>query len=415
LGSRDTAKIDQRWSVTVLLKDEVLDRLLLSKSFLEKIRYQPVAPQDRHTLAANIIAAHDAAELAIAAICDQLGCLPQKGNSYLMDYFDPLKDASKAEVPAKGYFRNLNTARNAIKHQGLFLDNRQWARVGETTFQHITKWCWDYLNESFTELDESALLLDANVKRLYDEAKQSARDGDYKTTLEKLALALSIVFEENAALRGFEVGASNAEDAIRVVGFGIHGNDFLALQQFLPRISRWGENPNVPQWKQSAFGHEGNWHENSAAFCLQTFVDVAIKLQGAQWIPGALSRTILYDQQITTLKDDVEFWRQVPDVPEGQSRSPFDIIGAKTRTDTKLLLPYKGEKLRVMVELATDTRGRSFLGINKDASTLSVTFMETWETWNVRAADVKVTCVPKDSEGVKQHFPWLPEIDWEPE
>jgi hypothetical protein len=58
------------------LKPEVLDRLLLSKSFLEKSRFQPVALYDRHTLAANIIAAHDAAELAIASVCDQLGCLP---------------------------------------------------------------------------------------------------------------------------------------------------------------------------------------------------------------------------------------------------------------------------------------------------------------------------------------------------
>ena len=75
------------------LKPEVLDRLLLSKSFLEKIRFQPVASHDRHTLAANIIAAHDAAELAIAGICDQLGCLPQKGDKYLMDYFTSYRTA----------------------------------------------------------------------------------------------------------------------------------------------------------------------------------------------------------------------------------------------------------------------------------------------------------------------------------
>jgi hypothetical protein len=221
------------------LKPEVLDRLLLSKSFLERIRYQPVAAHDRHTLATNIIAAHDAAELAIAGVCDQLGCLPQRGASYLMDYFESFKTAKNTEVYAREYFRNLNTTRNALKHQGLFPDNRQWARVGETSFQHITKWCWDYLGESFTELDESTLLLNASVKQLYDEARQSARNKDYKTTLEKLALALSIVFEENSALRGFEAGNSNAEDAIRVVGFGVHGNDFLALQQFLPHVSRF--------------------------------------------------------------------------------------------------------------------------------------------------------------------------------
>jgi hypothetical protein len=402
----------------MLLKPEVLDRLLLSKSFLEKIRYQPVAAHDRHTLAANVIAAHDAAELAIAGVCDQLGCLPQKGNSYLMDYFESFKNARATDVYAREYFRNLNTARNGLKHQGLFPDTKQWARVGETSFQHITKWCWDYLVESFTELDESTLLLNASVKQLYDEARQSARNKDCKTTLEKLALALSIVFEENSALRGFEAGNSTAEDAIRVVGFGVHGNDFLALQQFLPHVSRWGARSNVPTWKQSSFGHPGNWHENSATFCLQTFVDVAIKLQGAQWIPGALGRAILYDQQITTLKDGVEFWRWVPDVPEGKSR-PFEAfygIGEKTKQEIKQLLPHRGEKLRAFVSLASvpPAGGASVFTIQDD-DTLSVMLTDTFESWSVRAADVKVTCVPKESEIVRRHYDWLPEIDWEPE
>src|ERR1019366_6914097 len=114
------------------LKSEVLDRMLLSKSFLEKIRFQPVAAHDRHTLAANILAAHDAAELAIAGICDQLGCLPQKGNSYLMDYFASYKTARGADLYAIGYFRNLNSTRNSLKHNGLFPDAKQWSRVGET-------------------------------------------------------------------------------------------------------------------------------------------------------------------------------------------------------------------------------------------------------------------------------------------
>ena len=105
------------------------------------------------------------------------------------------------------------------------------------------------------------------MKSLYDEARRSASQADYKTTLEKLAFALSIVFEKNAALRGFEAGNANTEDVIRVVGFGIHGNDFLALQQFLPRISRWRTDATSLTWNQSAFGHPGNWREDSAEFC----------------------------------------------------------------------------------------------------------------------------------------------------
>ena len=255
------------------LKAEVLDRLLLSKFLLGKVGYQPVATNDRYTLAGNIITSHDAAELAIAAICDALACLPRKGggNIYLMDYFDSFRDARHADIPGREYFRNLNTARNGLKHQGLFPDIKQWARVGETVFHRVAPWCQDYLDQSFTKLDESALIIDADVKRLYNEARASAEQEDYKTALEKLSLALSKVFDDNEALRGFQAGDSNAEDAIRVLGFGIHGNDFLALQQFLPRVPRWGAHANIPQWKQSGFGHPGNWHAGSVQFCFRNF------------------------------------------------------------------------------------------------------------------------------------------------
>jgi hypothetical protein len=59
------------------LKPEVLDRLLLSKSFLERIRFQPVAVHDRHTLAANIIAAHDADKFRVTGAFHS----PQEGDS----------------------------------------------------------------------------------------------------------------------------------------------------------------------------------------------------------------------------------------------------------------------------------------------------------------------------------------------
>lgn len=399
------------------LKPEVLDRLLLSKSFLEKIRFQPVAVHDRHTLAANIIASHDAAELAIASICDQLGCLPQKGVSYLMDYFASYREIRGNDPHAKEYFRNLNTARNSLKHQGLFPDAKQWSRVGEAVFQHITKWCWDDLTVSFSELDESALLLNADVKRLYDEASQSEVQGDFKGTLEKLALALSIVFKENSALRGFEAGTATTEDAIRVVGFGIHGNDFLALQQFLPRVSRWGADAKTPRWKQSSFGHPGNWREDSAEFCLRTFVDVAVKLQGAQWIPGPISRDILYEQQIEALKDGVEFWR---DVSDGTGANSYAALLGKTKRETKQLL-RKGEKLRATVARANVSdvfyaaAAGALGGGAQNENTLSVMPSGTYESWKVLASDVKVVCVPSEIESVKEYFPWLPEIDWEPE
>jgi hypothetical protein len=401
------------------LKPDVLDRLLLSKSFLERIRFQPVAVHDRHTLASNIIAAHDSAELAIAAICSQLGCQPQKGNSYLMDYLSSLKAAKHPErdVSAREYFRNLNDTRSLLKHQGLYPDGRQWSRVGETVFQHITKWSWDYLGESFAELDESALLVDPEIKSLYDSAKKYFESGGYKGALESLASALSLLFERNPALRGFDAGFAKSEDAIRLAGFGVHGNDYLALQEFLPRITRWGDKANFPQWKQSEYGHPGNWRKQTVDFCLRTFVDVAIKIQGAQWIPGALSRSVLYDQQIEAIAETVEIWR---DVPRKTGAAPIGGLGfllppSEMEREVVRVL-HRGEKIRGHVSLANSQNSFPvLLGGVKSTDTLDVSTDEELFWGKVKLAEVRVTCVPRNHEFVRQNFQWLPEIEWEPE
>lgn len=405
----------------MLLKPEVLDRLLLSKSFLERMRFQPAAVHDRHSLASNIISAHDAAELAIAAICDQLGCLPQKGNSYLMEYFAPLKEKLQltGDVHAKEYFRNLNDTRNKLKHQGLYPDGRQWARVGELVFQHIGKWCWDFLTESFAELDESALISDPAVKSLYDDAQKRASQGDYKGCLERLAIALNNVFVDNSALRGFEAGKARPEDAICLSGFGVHGNDFLALQQFLPYVPTSGSSLEL-KWKQSEYGHAGNWNEANVEFCLRTFVDVAIKLQGAEWVPGPLRRDALYEQQIEAIEDNVEIWHFESKAPRGTGLAAIFPAPPKQEDLVKKVVVTlkRGDKIKAIVSLATKEPESGLYGAlagrQKDPELLEVIIVRVG-FGTCLASQVKVTCVPRQDDVIKQYFPWLPEFEWEPE
>jgi hypothetical protein len=54
-------------------------------------------------------------------------------------------------------------------------------------------------------------------------------------------------------------------------------------------------------------------------------------------------------------------------------------------------------------------------GAGNPNTVLSVTPDGTYESWNVLASEVKVVCVPREADYVKQYFAWLPEIDWEPE
>lgn len=60
------------------LRKEVVERLLLAKSLLAKLRFHSTAELDSKFLAIQIMTAHDAAELVLAAISDQRGDLTQQ-------------------------------------------------------------------------------------------------------------------------------------------------------------------------------------------------------------------------------------------------------------------------------------------------------------------------------------------------
>jgi len=401
----------------VHLKPEVLDRLLLSKSFLDRIRFQPIAEHDGHTLAVNIIAAHDSAEFAIAAIADQLGCSPPNAaKTYLMDYFDPIEKATNKLPHGKDYIRQLNTVRSSLKHQGLRPNAKQWAYVAEKVFETAENWCSDYLQVSFADLDESELSRNADVKQLFKEAQDSCAATQYREALEKLGIALAIVLHDNVALHSVTAGEPRSEDAIRLSGFAVHANDFLALQEFLPHVPRFGQKAGTPVWKQSVFGHPGNWRPDTVEFCLRTFIDVAIKIQDAAWRPKAIERMFLYDQQLEALKDGVEIWKDEPKSSVGGVR-PIMIPGFGEQERKVVATLRQGARLKGVISMAKPDS--PFFGHFGRGSVSTGEILEIWNTDGyygmVLGSDVRVTCVPIEHDTIREFYPDLPVLDWDPE
>jgi hypothetical protein len=71
--------------------EDVIERLLIAKGLLAKIRFSQVPEPDRITLASYILTSHDAAELAVAAIAQHLGKTPKESQAYLMNYFPQIE------------------------------------------------------------------------------------------------------------------------------------------------------------------------------------------------------------------------------------------------------------------------------------------------------------------------------------
>lgn len=384
------------------LSQDVIDRLLVAKDLLEKISSSPIVNPDRYTVARHVLTAHDAAELAIAGIAHYLGKLPQSSKSYLMDYFSPIAEThtDDEEVPGKGYFSQLNTVRILIKHQGIFPEPKQWFRVGENTRSYVSTWCEKYISISLDDLDESDMISNADVKKQYDIAKQAFADGDNKGVLENLAIALNLLFESNRALHDLHVGTPSAEDALKLSAFGVHANEFLALQEFLPCCYSSTEIKEV-NWKQEKYGHPANWRQDATEFCLKTFVGVALRIQDAQWIPGAIEFDFVYEHKVTALVDNVEIV---------QERSK-GVLEPKEKVIVHTL--KKGESIRGRITIKGDPMLASLLGQEyKPVLNFIGHQKEPFIFGDIEEDKVCITCVPKDNKYIRDYFPDLLEIEY---
>jgi len=380
---------------------DVIDRLLVAKDLLEKISSSPIANPDRYTIAMHVLTAHDAAELAIAGIAHHLGKLPQSSKSFLMDYFSPISEIHpNEEVPGRGYFSQLNQVRIGIKHTGIFPDPKQWFRVGETTRSYVSIWCDKYLSISLDDLDESDMIFDDDVKNQYDIAKKAFTDGDHKGVLENLAKALNLLFESNHALRNLHVGTPNAEEALKLSAFGVHANEFLALQEFLPRAYLSNDGQIVINWDREKYGHPANWRQDAAEFCLKSFVSVALRIQDAEWIPGAIEFDIVYEHKITALVDGVE-------IVQERSKGLFE---PKEKVVVQTL--KKGESILGNVEFKNDYLMYAMLGKEYKPVLSFMSYKKPIIFGEIEADKVHITCVPKNNELVREYFPKLPELEY---
>ncbi|MGD0020886.1 MAG: hypothetical protein ABSC54_01145 [Smithellaceae bacterium] len=384
-----------------ILNQNVIDRLLIAKDLLKEIRFTPIANPNRQTIARNILTSHDAAELAIAGIASHLGVTPKEKEQYLMKYFPEIaKKHNDEDVPGRSYISQLNDARVGIKHKGLFPDPKQWIRVGENTYKCISDWRKKYLSISFDDLDESDMLSDPKVKKYYDIAKEAFDRDDFKSVLKNLALALYLLFISNKALRSLIVGTPRAEDALKLSAFGVHANEFLVLQEFLPYISNFGM--EEVSWVQEKYGHPANWRKDAVEFCLNTFVSIALRIQDAEWIPGTIDFDLVYEHKITALVDDVEIVSEVSDGLFGQTKRNV-VRSLKKGESIRGKIDDKDNLVNKLMALKS---GQTYKHVYKFTNYTEEIFGE------IEADKIHVTCVPKKDDWVHNYFPDLPELEY---
>ena len=288
---------------------DILQRLLVAKHLLAANSEQLTPNSDAAAVARMVLAAPDAAELAIAAIASHLNVAGLTDRMLLTDYAPKIEAQTGEPLSGSDYLRQLNRVRVGFKHDGVLPDARTWYRVIDKVWSRMDDWCRAYLGVALDDVDLEQLLTDAEVKALYESAKAHHAARGYREALEALGRALYRQLGEFPGMPWPTVGKKSTEDALMLAPFGVRPSDFLTLQDFLPHVYfNWAEEEVTVEWDRRANGHEGNWTEANVRFCLDTFLDLALKIQHAPPVPGALPFEIVFDDVITPKSEKADLF-----------------------------------------------------------------------------------------------------------
>lgn len=398
------------------IRPEVIQRILLAKAILSPYRFAPWSEPDAYVIAMQLLAAHDAADLVFAAIVDHQGKGTNKSRGFsMMESLGTINTDGNSQKPTT-YFGQLSEARDSLKHRSNFPNTKQWANAGRTVYEKLSEMSEACLGLSLDDVDESALLTDDQLKNYFAAAQKAAELGEHKTALEELGKALCILLDKNSSLGEIFVGMARAEDAIKLSGFGVHANDFLRLQEFLPHVWHLGDGIFQIVWAQSKFGHPGNWREEVVQFCLQAFLNVAPRIQDAKWIPFAIDLSLLYEYRVTAKEDDVEIWVKAYTLSSEVTRN---IVGRLNKGESKT---FSARDQPLVSEWHDEAKGESFKVVKLQENTLNggplygeLGGLFAQPEHFVRFDKVMVTCVPKDLEWIRERFPYLVEMPWMPD
>jgi Tfp pilus assembly protein PilZ len=135
----------------------VRQQLILSKQLLTSAEASASISSDVAMLARDLIVCYGAAELAVAAICARLDCLPDKREICLPDYFAALRRRRDSQCEAQDveFVAELHGVRANSQLRSMQPDPRRWKRVRQETVEHVARWCQQFLGLNLLGLDSA--------------------------------------------------------------------------------------------------------------------------------------------------------------------------------------------------------------------------------------------------------------------
>ena len=140
-------------------------------------------------------------------------------------------------------------------------------------------------------------------------------------------------------------------------------------------------------------------------------MNVALKIQSASWIPGAIEYVYLYAQQVTALRDGLEIWTY---------KSAFGVTlldqaaGAKMHREVVRTLG-KAKVCAVRPQRQNRARFSLLRGLGKPQESCDSLGSTNTYFRLCSGRSCESDRVPRDTEIAHKYFPRLTEIEWIPE
>jgi hypothetical protein len=255
----------------------VLDRLVSARSLLEHSGPRLNPQSDSRAVALAIVLSQDAAELALKAIADQLNIKATKDFSF-PKLVEEIQTTLKISGPVANYLKRLNEARVSFKHQGNLPDSGTWFNAAGLTADYLNEICKQVFNIPLSEIDLVHLINDSHVTALLQGAKIEEKNNRFKEALEEITHALEAA-NRSIFPAGLLIAPGNPDPqlALLLTGYGVDPASFIIMQQLLPKLDFYGK----ITWIRNETGHTGNWNDENVSFCLETVIDLILRLQGA--------------------------------------------------------------------------------------------------------------------------------------
>lgn len=259
----------------------VLDRLVSARSLLEHSGPRLNPQSDSRVVAIAVVLSQDAAELALKAVADQLNIKAAKDLAF-PKLIDEIQTQLTISGPVTNYLKRLNDARVSFKHQGNLPDSGTWFNAVDLTVDYLNEICKLVFSIPLSEIDLVHLIRDPYVITLLQGAKTEQKNTRFKEALEEIAHALDGANRSIFPAGLLAVpGNPDTQLALLLTGYGVDPASFIIMQQLLPTLDIYGK----ITWNRNETGHAGNWNNENVSFCLETVIDLIIRLQGASPLP----------------------------------------------------------------------------------------------------------------------------------